>query len=252
MEINGVIIVTPLMSEMEVGQSGYLTTDAIVVVNKSKLFIAIGYSISEIKSEKYRIPITRTGPGKEDYKIDFNITALFYNSYLNEEEFQAAAESNKFIGPYNVQTEIYRPLEYCEQQYPRMDLLELIKEFGEVKNTLLEIPDDKKAQEDIKELRKFLKMKFMELSLKELRLYEISFDPLSEEMSEGGEIINYIEDKKMSQFIHKLIEDLEEHIELQDLPVDELEKRKKTATDNSNFELAGKIHNIIIKKTSTV
>jgi len=249
MKINGIIIVMPLMSEMKVGQKGYLTTEAVLIVNTTKIFISTRYDISEIRDGKYLIPITRTGEGKEDYEIDFSVTTTFYNTQFSEKDFKSVKENSNYIGPYDIQTEIDQPLNYREQKYPRMDLLELVGEFLTIKETLRDTPNETIALEDQKIIRRLLKEKMKELMLSELKKYETSFDILNEEESKNGEIFNYIEDVSMANFIHNRIETLKLEQNPEDMSVQELEVLQKQAIKKEDYEKGRYYQNLIDIKT---
>jgi len=253
MKTKGTIIVTPLMSDMKEGQKGYLTTDAIVVINGNMVVIATGYSISEIKQDKYVLPIERTGTGNEDYEIDFNVARTFFNTNMSEEEIQKLKDSPNFIGPYPIVTEIVQPLNYREQAYPRMDLYELLEAFLQINQSLEDNPDNEMYMGDKKTLRKLIKGKLKELSLEEIRNYQNYFAPLNKEESNDGEIVNYAEDENIMNFVQSRIEELEqEGIRYEKMSIDELEKEKIKATNESKFELAGRIRDIIILKKQKI
>lgn len=254
MKINGIILVSPLMSQMSVGQSGFLTTEAITVMNNREIFINTGKSISQIKTPNtgYVIPITRTGGGKEDFEISFNIAINFFNNEVNEEVKMKYKENSNLIGPFPIESEVYQALDYREQLYPRMDLRELTDDLVLTNQYLQETPDNEVYLEDKKRLRIFIKQKLKKLSLRELEMCQKDFEPLSEKESEGGEIINYIEDKGIVNFILQQIQNLKAQQGLEEMSVKDLEKELETANGNEDFERSTLILQIMtIKKGLT-
>jgi len=250
MKINGIILVSPLMSQMSVGESGFLSADAIIIINNREMFIDTGKSVSQIKNVNtgYTIPITRIGEEKEDFELDFGITQRFFNNEINEEIKEKHKENSKLIGPFLINVELYQALNYRKQLYPRMDLTELISELVTINECLEEAPDNEIFVEDKKQARIFIKGKLKNLSLKELQNYQITFAPLSEEASNGGEIINYVEDKGIVNFILQQIEGLKAHQGLEELSVKDLEKELETANGNEDFERSTLILNLITTK----
>jgi hypothetical protein len=244
MEIKGTIIITPLMSEMEVGQKGYLTTDAIVVINGNMVFIGTGYSISELKQDKYAIPIGRTGSGDEDYEIDFHIARSFFNTKVNKEDIQKIIDSKNFIGPYEVATEIEQLSNYREQCYPRMDLAELLNSLGEINELLGEDAESEIYKKDRAKLRKLIKGKLSNLPLEVLQNYEKTFSPLDDEESDGGREVNYFADEVILRFVKEKIEILM----LEEMEVPELIIEETNAARDLDFEKAGYIRKIIDRK----
>ena len=195
MKLKGILLVSPLMSQMSIGQIGFLTADAIIVANNREIFIDTGKSISQIKNMEtgYTIPITRTGPGKEDYELDFDITQKFFNNEINEETKEKYKEIPEIIGPFPINVELYQALNYRKQLYPRMDLRELMDDLVLTNQYLQEWTDNEIYLEDKKYLRRLIKEKLKNLSIKELEVYQKTFGPLSDEESENGEIINAIQ-----------------------------------------------------------
>lgn len=244
-------MVSPLMSQMEIGQTGYIHTNAITVINGDEVFININSGISETKrGGKYLIPIKRIGPGIEDFEIDFNVAYYFFNNNVSQEEREKLKKTNKFIGPYTIKSEIYRAGNYREQGYPRMDLDELMDALININQLLDEIPEHEVYTGDKKELRRLIKEKLNEMSAKELEYYIKSFSPLEEENSQNGEIINYLADESILKFIIERIKSIKTQQKLEDLPTEELKEKLKIANNNQNFELSAQIRDIINKKNN--
>jgi hypothetical protein len=248
MKISGTALITPLMSEMKVGQKGFLTTDSIVIVNGNTIFIGTGYSISDIKIDKYKLPIERTGPGEEDFAIDFYIPAQFFNTKLKDEDLQKLKENKNFIGPYQIETELYQAMNYQKQTYPRMDLLELLENFAEVNKLCMGNPDNEYCEEEKKLLRKLIKSKFREMPVNLVKDYSKYFAPLSKEESNDGELVNYSEDTYLHNFISQRISECEETELLRSMSLKELEVEKEKAIREEYYEKGRRIQNVIEEK----
>lgn len=250
MKIKGIILVSPVMSQMIVGQSGFLASDAIIVVNNREVFINTGKSISQIKNAEtnYTIPITRIGPEKEEFEINFDIALNFFNNEMDEETKEKYKENSKLIGPFPINAELYQALNYREQLYPRMDLIELMNDLILTNQYLQEATENEIYIEDKKQLRKFIKKKLEHLSLKELETYKKTFGPLSEEESQDGEIINFLEDSKIVDFIVQLMQEIKEHKELKDMSKKELDIELLLANGKEDFERSSIIRDIISNK----
>jgi len=247
MKLNGILLVSPLMSQMNIGQMGYLTTDAITVINNCEMFINTGKNVSQIKdtNTKHVIPIIRTGPGKEDFTLEFYIATNFINNEMDEKTQERYKENPNIIGPFVPDgVEVYQALDYRKQLYPRMDLMELMNELVLTNENLRDLPDN----EIKKYLRRLIKEKLKNLSLKELEVYQKTFGPLSEEESENGEIINYVEDSGIVNYIIQLIEKAKAHKEIEDMSKEELKKELLLANDNEDFERSGYIRDLLEKK----
>ena len=252
MKIKGKIVVTPLMSEMKVGQKGYLTTDAILVINGDMVFITEGYSISEIKDGKYVLPIERIGPEKEDFEIDFFISRTFFNTQVSEEELQKLKENKNLIGPYEVTTEIEQPFNYRTQAYPRMDLFELLQNFIEINKAIQDYPHEEKYVGDKKTLRELITEKLKKLPLAELRTYDTYFLPVSQEEEDNG-VVSYVEDKKLANVVENQINTLlgTEDV-FKNMSIKELDTEMKAASTAGNYELSAHLRDLISNKTNAV
>ncbi len=249
MKTTGRILISPLMSQMQVGQSGFLHADAIIVVD-NKIFIDTSFSVLEVKNDKHLLPIKKIGIGKEDYEIDFNVTHYFCNIKLNKKEIEDL-KNGSIVGPYNIEIEIYTPLKYQEQIYPRMDLEGLIDVFV-ANNMLIESEEETESSlNDKKKLKQLIIEKLKILSLATLKTYENIFSPLSIEDSNDGEIINYAEDRDICTFITRLIQRLKSQQKLKDLTIPELETELKISDTNEDYERSSHIAELInIKKTA--
>ena len=250
MKIDGILLVSPLMSQMEEKEKGFLTSDAIIVANNREIFIDTGKSISQIKNVEtgYTIPITRTGKGKEDFELNFDITQKFFNNEINEETKEKYKGNSEIIGPFPINVELYQALNYRKQLYPRMDLKELMDDLVLTNQYLEDWPDNEIYLEDKKYLRRLIKEKLKNLSIKELEVYQKTFGPLSDEESENGEIINFVEDSGIVNFIIQLIEKLKAHKTFEDMSKEELKKELLLANANEDFERSSLIRDIMEKK----
>jgi len=250
MEIKGVIIVSSLMSQMEVGQTGYLTTEAITIMNGCEMFINTGSSISQVKNKTtlHTLPITRTGPGKEDFEIDFHISQYFINNEVDEETKKKYQLNPKLIGPFPIEVEIYRALSYREQLYPRMDLTELIEDLILTNQYLETSPDNEIYIEDKKVLRNFIREKLKEVDLDTLIIYQKTFSPLSEEESQDGEMVNYAEDEKILKFVIRRMEELQINQQLERMSLEKLHRELELSNRNEDFERSGILRDIIRQK----
>ena len=249
MKINGTVIVSPLMSQMEVGQNGFMLTEAVTVINGSEVFIDTNSSISEIKSEKkYVLPVKRAGPGEEDFEIDFNVAYYFFNNSVTQEAREKLKTRKNLIGPYPIKTEVYKTGDYRKQSYPRMDFDELTASLIDVNTLLEDLPDNEIALGDRKELRKLIKAKLTELPIKELEYYIKCFSPVSDEDNQNGEIVNYLADERILNFIMERIQSSKAQQKLEEMSREELEKELSTATQNEDFERSMYIQDIIKKK----
>lgn len=249
MKINGKLLVNPIMSQMDVGQEGYLVAEAIIIVNNEEVYIKTDSSIAENNDgEKYIIPIKRVGPGTEDFEIDFNIAFRFLNNVCNESEKMKIKEVQTVIGPFTIQTEVYRISNYKEQIYPRMSLESLIESFA-ANNQLIQTGEgSEKMKENIIDLRKRIITKLKELPLERLRNYENEFAPLDEEESEDGEMINYAEDEGIHSCIALQMKKLKSQRKLEDMSLTELETELAIATERQEFEKSCSIRDAIKKK----
>lgn len=202
MEIKGIIMVSPLMFQMELGQEGFLSIDAAFLID-NELFINTRCSVAKSKNPttKHVVPIKRIGTGQEDFEIDFNIAYFLYNEKKTESERQQIIDAPFIIGPYEVEIETYRPMNYREQIYPKMDLEELITSLVATNELLQGIPNNETYNGDKKRLRSLIKGKLKQLPLAELKTYEIEFTPLSEAESQDGIMVNYCEDENILEFI---------------------------------------------------
>lgn len=249
MKIKGTVIVSTLMSQMEVGQTGYMLTEAITVINGEEVFIDINSSVSETKSEKkYVLPVKRTGPGKDEFEIDFNVAYYFFNNNISPEERERLKAAKNLIGPYPIETEIYKSGNYRQQSYPRMDLDELTSSLIDVNTLLDDLPENEIAIGDRKELRKLIKTKLMELPIKELEYYKRCFSPLDEEESQNGDMVNYLADEKLLNFIIERIRNFKMQQKLEEMSKEELEKELATANQQEDFERSSYIRDMIKKK----
>ncbi len=242
------------MSQMSVGQSGFLIAEAITVMNNCEIFVNTGKSISQIKNKEtnYVIPITRTGEGKEDFEINFDIAQSFINNEVDEGIKEKYKENQNMIGPFAINSEVYQALDYREQVYPRMDLTELIDDLVLTNQYLEGLPESEIYLEDKKHLRRYIKEKFRKSSLRELELYQKTFGPLSVEESEDGEIKNYAEDKGILNTIMHQIQKLKAQQTLEEMSVKDLESELEKANSNEDFEKSTLILQIMtIKKELT-
>ncbi len=239
------------MSQMEVGQTGYLSTDAIAIMNNCEVFINTGSSISQIKNPdtKHTLPITRTGLGKTDFEIDFYTTSYFFNNEVDEETEEKYKKNPRYIGPFPIEVEIYRALSYREQLYPRMDLSELISDLVLTNQYIEDMPDNEVYLEDKKQLRILIKEKLKTVSIKELEIYQKTFEPFSEEESDGGAIKNYAEDRGIVNRIIQYKQILKAQQGLEEMSVEELKKELEISNSNEDFERSTLILQIMnIKK----
>ncbi|MEI6673008.1 MAG: hypothetical protein WCL02_06915 [bacterium] len=252
MKTKGVILVNPIMSEMEPGQKGFLHIDAIILID-NRLYIDTSYSVLEVTdTTMHRLEISRTGPGKEDFEIDFNIIYYFYNQKFNENEIKDLENDENIIGPYKIDIEIHKPSNYRNQLYPRMDLDELIDALTAI-NILIENADEDTDKErkktwtgDKKELRELIKQKLDVLLLPELKEYEKIFEPVEE--IDTNEMKNYDEDKYILEFIVQKVKQLKGQKTLEDMSIKELEEELQIANSIQNFEHSATIVKIIQKK----
>lgn len=249
MEIKGIVLVTPLMYQMIEGQEGFLTTNAITVVNDEEVFIYTGSSISEIKDgDKYVLPIKRIGPNIDDFEIDFNIACTFYNNKCNEKEREIIKNRENTIGPFKIQVEVCHRDKYREQMYPRMDLEELIDVLI-ANNVLLDgSPDHDEFLANKAEIRRLIKVKLQKLSVQDLKTYQKTFSPLGEEDDENGTMVNYAADEKILNFIIQHIHKAKTQQKLEELPLEELKQELVLANEKEDFERSTLIRDIIKKK----
>ena len=249
MKIKGIIMVNTLMFQMENGQEGYLSAAAVTIIDNN-LFIDINGSISATKNTErsHIIPIKRTGPGKEDFEIDFNITSYFYHEKLDQQKEKAIKGSENMIGPYPVTTEVYKQSKYRDQLYPRMDLNELFECFVQINQVLDVSPEEKSSLDDRKALRKCIKAKLSEMNFDELKEHEKNFSVLNEEESEGGTIINFLADENILNFIVNKLKDRK----LEDMSMEELKTELVTAQQEENWNRAKEVSEMIGQKNSAV
>lgn len=252
MKTKGVMLVNRIMSEMEPGQKGFLHIDAIILID-NRLYIDTSYSVLEVTDKTmHLLKIVRTGPGKEDFEIDFNIIYYFYNQKFNENEIKDLENDDNIIGPYKIDMEINKPSNYRQQLYPRMDLDELIDALSAV-NILIENADielDKERKKiwigDKKDLRELIKEKLDGVSLSELKEYKKIFEPVEE--IDNSDMLNYDEDKYILEFIVQKINKMKGQQTLEDLSISELEEELEIANSTQNFEHSATIVKIIQKK----
>jgi hypothetical protein len=237
MIIKGRPLVNTLMFQMEVGQEGFLSTDAIMILNNKEIFINTGMSISEVKmEEKHVIPIKRIGPNEDDFEIDLDIVVSFYNNNCTEEERTVIMERKNSIGPFEVDSERYHPEFYREQTYPRMDLEELIDALAGNNSMLQSVPDDEVFIGNVRVIRKLIKEKIQKLPIQELKKFQKTFIPLTEEQKETGGMVNYAEDEKIHQLINTKIQELKTQKQLKDMNREELEAELVLANEEQKFE----------------
>lgn len=250
MEIKGVLIVNPLMSQMEVGQTGFLDVEAITL-SDNEIFIDTSYSISEIEEkEKYRIQIKRIGPGKEDFEIDFNTSYDFCNCKLSKEDKEDFAKDSNVIGPFQVITEIYKPNDYHEQLFPRLSLDRLLEALVIINTSLRENPDSERDLRDKEKLRELIKKKLSKCTLDEIKSWKKTFAEFTEEESENGKVFNALADEEILNFINKKINDLKTQQKLDDLSLQELEAEKKRLLENQQYEKAAVYRDAINRKSN--
>ncbi len=249
MKINGKLLVNPIMSQMQEGQEGFLVAEAIIIVNSEEVYINTASSIAENNDgEKYIIPIKKIGPGPEDFEIDFNIAFRFLNNVCNKNEEMKIKEVQTVIGPFKIQTEVYKISNYKEQVYPRMTLELLIDSFAVNKELIENDQGSEKTEENVIDLRKRIIAKLKELPLEKLKIYEDMFAPLNEEDSEDGEIINYIEDEGIDSCVELLIKKFKSQRKWEDLSLAELQTELSIATERQEFEKSCSIRDVINKK----
>jgi hypothetical protein len=249
MIIKGKVLVNTLMFQMEVGQEGFLSTDAIMIVNNEEIFINTGMSISEVKMEdKHIIPIKRTGPNIDDFEIDLDIAISFYNNKCTEEERTSIMERKNSIGPFKVDTEKYHPENYREQMYPRMDVEELANALAANNSMLENVPGDDVYIGNVKVIRRLIKEKIQKLSLQELKMFQKTFLPLTEEQIETGEMVNYAGDERIHQLINTKIQELKNQKQLGNMNREELETELALANENQDFERSIEIVKIMKEK----
>lgn len=249
MIIKGKVLVNTLMFQMEIGQEGFLSTDAIMIVNNKEIFINTGMSISEVKMEdKHIIPIKRTGPNIDDFEIDLDIAISFYNNKCTEEERTSIMERKNSIGPFKVDTEKYHPERYREQLYPRMDMEELVNALV-LNNTMLEsTPGDEVYLGNTKVIRGLIKVRIQKLPLQELKMYQKTFLPLTEAEIEEGEMVNYAADEKIHNLINQQIQKFKVQKRLDEMSKEELQIELELANENQDFERSSEIVKIMRKK----
>ena len=259
MKIKGNPLVNPLMLEMTEGQKGYLDANAIIIEGNN-VFVDTTYCVSAEKKEEYSLPITRTGPWKEDFEIDFNIINCFDQGILKEKNKEEIKNDINILGPYPIKTENHKPLQYREQMYPRMDWLELVNALLDANETLECISDDQVSIKNKVELKKCFKNKIDELDLLELEIRKSSFSqPTPKELEIGR--INILADKELFDYMNTKIQILQakekgkktqDQIKLKDLSLDELEILKKQALEEEEFEYMGKIEEAINYKKNII
>lgn len=232
MKTKGIMLVNPLMSQMEIGQEGYLDSEAIILI-ENELFIDTSYSVLEVRDDKHLLPIKRLGPEKDEYEVDFNVVYYFCNRKLDKKEKKDLAENENIIGPYKIETEIYKPSDYRNQTYPRLDLDGLIETLITI-NELLEEGDkeDIVLRKDKEELKKHIKEKLCDLPLALLKEYQRDFLQTSEEEIIEGRKINYAADEDMFDFIKDCIKKIKKQKKLEETSMEELET-VLTTTDNA-------------------
>ena len=224
-----------------------------MVVNGKDVFINTGKCVSETKIAPFILPIKRTGPGIEDFEINFDVTTDFFNNKFTPEELQEELEKSgsNTIGPFKVKMQLYKSSSYRETQYPRMDLDELIETLVVNNGLLQNEPKDEIYLGNIKELRKVIKAKLQELPFTEFEKYQKIFSPLTE--GEGSDqLVNYAADQKILNFINKKIESFQMEERFQEMPVEELEKELIVAIEKELYEISGKIRDIIDKKKGII
>lgn len=246
MEIKGTIMVSPLMFQMEVGQESFLHSSAMILIEGS-LFIDTRYGVSILKNyeKNYIFPIKRTGDGIDDFEIDFNVIFFLYNQKLTEKEMDFIQNDPYIIGPYEVKTEIYQPLQYREQTYPRMDLDELMESFTTINQYLESLPDDIKYLGDKKTLKRLIQEKLGNMPIDQLQNLEKDFEEIPEEENENGNFKNFWADEEILYFIRKKIAEAKN---FSTMTIEELENEKSEAINSGNYELAAEIQAIIDKK----
>src|SRR3989338_3013535 len=121
MKINGIMLVSPLMYQMEVGKTGYLSIDGIIPTGDEVFFHTMS-SVSSKKNAEHIIPIKRIGTGKDEFEIDLNVAFYFYNRNLNSKKKQNLKKDPYIIGPFPIATEMFLQDNYRKQTYPRMDI----------------------------------------------------------------------------------------------------------------------------------
>lgn len=248
MKINGVMLTSPLMSEMEVGQQGYLNVEAIILIDNNKVFIDTRYGTSETEDiEIFIVPIKRIGPGKDDFEINFNITCFFCNRKLSKEERRDLENDEYILGPYPIDTEAKKDSEYRTQNYPRMNMEELIDALIGINQRSQDIGENEVIIGDKGILRRLINKKLDKLSLPELKDYKKQFSPVSEKQDEIG-FVNYVADEYVLDFIIQKIKKLKTQQKLEDRPIEELREEMARLLENQEFEEASTYRDIIIKR----
>lgn len=248
MKINGVMLTSPLMSEMEVGQQGYLNVEAIILVDNNKVFIDTRYGTAETEdNEIYIVPIKRIGPGEDDFEINFDITCFFCNRKLNGKKRTNLENDEYILGPYPIDTEAKKDAEYRTQNYPRMNMEELIDSLIGINQRYQEGYETDIALGDKDVLRVLIQKKLDKLSLSALKDYEKQFSPITEKQSESG-FINYVADEYVLDFIIQKIKKLKTQQKLEDRPIEELREEMARLLENQEFEKASTYRDIIIRK----
>lgn len=250
MKIKGSIMLNTLMFQMEIEQEGYLSKESIIFSDNQVWIDASGIVTTTKEIEALHvIPIKRTGPGKEDFEIDFNIAFCFYNQKLEENEVEEIKKNKYMIGPYSIPSEMYKQSNYQNQTYPRLDIIELMNALVNTNKGLEVVSTDKDLLDDKKILRRLIKDKLSELGIETLKSYRKYFTSFSEEESNGGEFKNYSADEKLLKFTQNLITTKEAHLCFEDMSVEELRIHMETAKQEEAWERVSHISNLIIKKS---
>lgn len=253
MELKGKILIAPAMCQMNEKETGFLSTDAIMVVNGKGVYINTGKCIAETKIDPFILPIKRTGPGAEDFEIDFNIPTDFFNNRFTPDELQEELEKwgSNMIGPFNIEMVLYKSSSYRETIYPRMDLDGLIETLVVNNGLLRNEPNDEIYLGNTKALREIIKDKLQELPFPELEKYQKTFSPLTAE--EGGEqLANFAEDEEILYFINEKIGNLQTQERLHKMTVKELETELVIAIQKEKYEYASEIRNTLTIKKALI
>lgn len=244
MEINGIVMVNTLMHQMQVGETRFLPAGAFII-SEHEVFIRTNSNVSPLKDKDYIVPIKRIGTGEEDFAIDFFIACYFFKQQLTEEEKNTLKNNPRIIGPYPIETEVYKPFDYRVQSYPRMDIGELMEALVEINQYILDTKQNEVYIEDRKTLRMLIKRKLQDISIDQLQNFEKDFEEIPEEENENGNLINFCADEEILHFIKKRIAEAKN---FSTMTIEELEEEKRKAISTADYELAGKIQAIINKK----
>lgn len=239
MKIKGKFLVYTSMKEMSVGQSGFLDIGAIFIDTKGSIYIDTNYSVSDKPEKEHAIPVKRTGDKKDDFEIDADISYCFDCYPISEDE-----KTPGIIGPYKVETEVFREATYRQQIFPRMHWKELLSSLIVANEAIFSLGSQEDDLKDQKAIKAEIIKKIEGFSLPELKKAKDTFKPATAEETEIGNI-NMVADEEIHHLICKRIKELRaETDEFKGKSIEDLKEEETIASESGDFKRAALIRDL--------